>query len=244
MGKNQRKTRETPATSHAPSDIAALEHPGPTDPHDPMLQHVLLTVTAIIQAVAFTELVRAPRVWAFPPSMTWAGFLPLLQGLAVFQVIVLTWHEVLIFMLGYRLISRKAFGLRESYFPFAMGLIEVQLVLEIGTPRVWCRWLAMYLGAVFLANVSMYRKLSPEQQAFPERFGSRFDQFKLGNLALPALLCAFFAAVARGVPPLKDSELAVAFLALNLLCLVVAYSASLMWDDLRPVPERSKRWPW
>ena len=198
-----------------------------------MLQHVLLTVSAIIQAVAFTELMTTGDLFAFPTNLTFAACLKLLQGLAMLQIIVLTWHEILIFMIGYELMPRELFGLRESYLPFVLGTIEVQLVHTLVVPQTWVGWLAVYVGAIFFVNLSMYRKLGNAQRASPERFGQRYRRFKHLNLVYPPLLCGLFAAAAWWWPPLTTSNLAELFLVLNVVCLGIAYSAHLLWDDVR-----------
>jgi hypothetical protein len=133
---------------------------GPSDDHDNLIQHVLLTINAIIQAVAFSELVRVCHLFVLPDTLSLSAWARPLQAIATLQVIVITWHEYVIMNLGFEMPAR-AFGLTESYLAFALGAAEVGVVstVEDGHAAAWCAWMAAFFFVALWAYLSMYRKV-------------------------------------------------------------------------------------
>ena len=111
-------------------------------PPDPMLLHVMLTVAAIIQGVAFTEVVQSSefKMLHVSTTMTSEDWLRIVEVGAVFGIPGVVWFGQVVNCVGYVLWPRQYFGFLDAMFPFAFGAIEVKLAQLVDTPDAWCLW--------------------------------------------------------------------------------------------------------
>src|SRR5947209_7548286 len=109
----------------------------PGNSPEPLLQHVIMTAAAIIQAAAFTELVQSEYFKCLHFSASGEDWLRLLAVAAVFLIIVTVWFGEVANFIGYGLWPKPQFGFLDALIPFAIGATEIKLVQTLDDPREW-----------------------------------------------------------------------------------------------------------
>lgn len=204
---------------------------------DPMLLHVMLTVAAIIQGVAFTEVVQSPefKMLHLGSTMSTDDWLRILQVAAMFAVPVVVWFGQVVNCVGYSLWPRQYFGFLDALLPFAFGIIEVKLAQRVDTPASWCLWLSGFYGLLVVAWADFYRKIERRIALNGESFGANFPRFKhLNSASAVGLFVTFLLLSWYDFAPLWSRF--VLFGGVVSLAMVTAFSLKRMWEDLKFAP--------
>lgn len=200
-----------------------------------MLLHVELTVAAIIQGVAFAELVRSDPFVMLRLGSSIEDWLRISQVAATFLVLVVVWFAQIITCIGFALWPRPLFGFLDALLPLALGATEVKLIQQLDKPQSWCLWAAGFFAVVFVGWVDLYRKMGPRQTASHGQFGAKYTWFKRWNISSSGACCLAFAGASR-YRFAADWTRLLLFAGFVVLGVLTAISLVRLWNDLKVRP--------
>lgn len=201
-----------------------------------MLLHVMLTVAAIVQGVAFTEVVQSGefQMLRLGLVMNSDDWLRIIQVTGIFGIVAVVWFGQVVNCVGYSLWPRPYFGFLDALFPFAFGGIEVKLAHSLPKPDVFSAWLCGFYGLLLLAWWDFYRKLNQRIAENNESFGA-LEHARHVNVWSAWLLCPLFFALSWYTFTPNWSRF-VLFGGVVVLDLVTALSLRRIWDDRKLAP--------
>jgi hypothetical protein len=184
-----------------------------------LMPHVYLTLNAIIQSVALSELLQGGhRLTPISFAMHWSDWAAPLQVAAVLQLILLAW----------------VFGSLDSYIPFLLGVAEIGVVTETTSGHLagWCWWMSIFFAMSLLAYLNMYYKVTRDrgEQALP----SKFRQYRAGNILFVGTAAIAFAVMARTITA-TPRDAGFLFAVLNAVWLAFNIRGIAMWRDMLAV---------